>query len=42
MLVDEEKHGHAALDAGGMLFPQPIKKVMTLMSKVMTSTTSRI
>jgi ubiquinone biosynthesis monooxygenase Coq7 len=42
MLVDEEKHGHAALKAGGMLFPAPIKKVMTLMSKVMTSTTSRI
>ena len=42
MLIDEEKHGHAALDAGGMLFPAPIKKVMTLMSKVMTSTTSRI
>lgn len=42
MLIDEEKHGHSALEAGGMLFPTPIKKAMTLMSKVMTSTTSRI
>ena len=42
MLIDEEKHGHAALDAGGMLFPAPIKKAMTLVSKVMTFTTSRI
>jgi len=42
MLADEEKHGHAALEAGGMRFPEPVKKVMTLMSRVMTSTTSRI
>lgn len=42
MLTDEEKHGHAAIMAGGMTFPKPIKSVMTLMSKVMTETTSRI
>lgn len=41
MLIDEEKHGHAALEAGGMLFPESIRKAMTLMSRVMTATTSR-
>lgn len=42
MLIDEEKHGHAALQAGGIDFPAPIKDVMTVISKVMTETTSRI
>lgn len=42
MLIDEEKHGHAALEAGGLEFPQGIKTLMTLVSKVMTETTSRI
>ena len=42
MLVDEAKHGHAALEAGGLAFPEPIKKMMTLVAKAMTETTSRI
>lgn len=42
MLIDEEKHGHAALKAGGLEFPQVIKTGMTLVSRVMTETTSRI
>jgi ubiquinone biosynthesis monooxygenase Coq7 len=39
MLIDEEKHGHMALANGGVEFPKPVKKAMTLMSKVMTKTT---
>lgn len=42
MLIDEEKHGHAALEAGGLDFPQGIKKTMTLVSKLMTTATARI
>lgn len=42
MLIDEEKHGHAALEAGGLEFSHRIKTAMTLVSKVMTETTSRI
>ena len=39
MLMDEEKHGHQAQDAGGKALPAPIQDMMTLMSKVMTNTT---
>ncbi|WP_346838734.1 2-polyprenyl-3-methyl-6-methoxy-1,4-benzoquinone monooxygenase [Microbulbifer sp. SAOS-129_SWC] len=42
MLVDEEEHGHAALAAGGARFPAPLKGVMTLVSKVMTSASYKI
>jgi ubiquinone biosynthesis monooxygenase Coq7 len=42
MLIDEEKHGHMALANGGVKFPKPVKKAMTLMSKVMTKTTYHI
>lgn len=42
MKVDEERHGHTALEAGGVEFSPSIKNVMTLMSKVMTHTTYRI
>lgn len=42
MLIDEEKHGHMALEHGGVKFPQPVKKAMTLLSKVMTATTYRV
>ncbi|GAB1256487.1 2-polyprenyl-3-methyl-6-methoxy-1,4-benzoquinone monooxygenase [Aurantivibrio plasticivorans] len=42
MLLDERKHGHTALAAGGTEFPYPIKKAMTLVSKVMTSITYRV
>lgn len=42
MRTDEQQHATAALDAGGVSFPLPIKFGMTLLSKVMTKTTYRI
>lgn len=42
MLEDEARHQQSALDAGGAVFPAPIKLGMKLMSKVMTATTYRI
>ena len=42
MLVDEAKHQHAALDAGGVRFPGPVKGLMTLVSKAMTSVSYRL
>jgi ubiquinone biosynthesis monooxygenase Coq7 len=42
MLSDEAAHATKAIEAGGMVFPEPVKAVMTLMSKVMTATTYRI
>ena len=42
MLEDEERHAEHALAAGGKAFPQPIKKLMTGLSKVMTKTVYRI
>ena len=42
MRIDEEEHANSALDAGGFKFPAPIKFGMSLMAKVMTSSTYRI
>lgn len=42
MHVDEAHHADWALAAGGVEFPAPVKKVMTLMSKVMTKSVYRI
>lgn len=42
MKVDEAKHKTSALDAGGSALPDPVKKMMTLASRVMTTTASRI
>ena len=42
MHEDEARHGADALQAGGKEFPEPVKKTMTLISKVMTETTYRI
>lgn len=42
MLVDEAKHAHTALEAGGVRFPGPIKAAMSLVSKAMTKTSYRI
>ena len=42
MLEDESHHAHKALDAGGTVFPEPIKQAMTAISKVMTETTYRL
>lgn len=42
MRVDEEQHACNALDAGGLRFPGPVKFGMSLLAKVMTSTTYRV
>ena len=42
MRVDEEQHACNALDAGGLRFPAPVKFGMSLLAKVMTSTTYRL
>lgn len=42
MLSDEAAHATKAIEAGGMIFPEPVKAMMTAMSKVMTATTYRI
>jgi 3-demethoxyubiquinol 3-hydroxylase len=39
MLEDEAEHAHKAIEAGGQVFPTPVKKAMSLMSKVMTGST---
>ncbi len=42
MLVDEAQHAEMALNAGGYKFPAPVKGLMTLVSKAMTTTSYRI
>ena len=42
MRVDEIEHGQAALQAGGAVLPEPIQKMMQVMSKVMTNTAYKI
>ncbi|WP_425451591.1 2-polyprenyl-3-methyl-6-methoxy-1,4-benzoquinone monooxygenase [Marinospirillum perlucidum] len=42
MHEDEAHHADWALQAGGVEFPKPVKKMMTLMSKVMTKSVYRI
>jgi len=42
MLSDEKHHAEAALDAGGYSFPQPVKKLMTLVSGAMTASSYRL
>ena len=42
MYADEARHGTQALEAGGAEFPQPVKDVMTLISRVMTATSYRL
>ena len=42
MLVDEAKHSHTALEAGGWRFPGPVKALMSLTAKAMTKTSYRI
>lgn len=41
MLIDEKAHGTKALEAGGQVFPQQVKKFMSGLSKIMTKTTYR-
>jgi 3-demethoxyubiquinol 3-hydroxylase len=42
MRIDENEHGQAAKDAGGVPLPEPIQKMMQMMSKIMTSTAYKI
>ena len=42
MLEDEARHADAALAAGGMDFPAPVKVMMTLVSKAMTFSSYRL
>lgn len=42
MLEDEAHHSHAALAAGGLRFPPPVKHGMTLVSRLMTRTSRYI
>ena len=42
MRMDEIEHGQAAKDAGGVPLPEPIQKMMQMMSKIMTSTAYKI
>lgn len=42
MLADEARHSHTAQQAGGLQFPAPIKKAMTLVSRAMTRTSKHI
>lgn len=39
MRLDEAKHATAALQAGGGRFPEPVKKVMQTLSRLMTGST---
>lgn len=42
MLEDERRHGDLALEAGGENLPEPVKRAMTAVSRLMTSTSYRI
>jgi ubiquinone biosynthesis monooxygenase Coq7 len=42
MKLDEAKHQATAIKAGGMALPEPVKKMMALMSKIMTTVAYRI
>jgi ubiquinone biosynthesis monooxygenase Coq7 len=42
MRIDEIEHGQAAKEAGGVLLPEPIQKLMQAMSKIMTSAAYKI
>ncbi|MEM0953668.1 MAG: 2-polyprenyl-3-methyl-6-methoxy-1,4-benzoquinone monooxygenase [Pseudomonadota bacterium] len=42
MLEDERRHGEAALEAGGSDFPEPVKKAMAQVARLMTSSSYRI
>jgi len=42
MRIDEIVHGQEAKDAGGVPLPEPIQKMMQMMSKIMTSTAYKI
>ncbi len=42
MREDESRHGQEALEAGGSAFPEPVRRLMTAVSRLMTATAYRI
>jgi ubiquinone biosynthesis monooxygenase Coq7 len=42
MRIDEIEHGQAAVQSGGVELPEPVQKIMQMMSKVMTTTAYKI
>ena len=42
MQEDEARHQHNALDAGGIEFPAPVRRLMSISSKLMTRSSYRI
>lgn len=42
MRIDEIEHGQAAQNAGGIVLPEPLKKMMQAMSRVMTTSAYKI
>ena len=42
MLEDEAKHEKAALNAGGVLFPSPLRRAMSAVSRVMTEASYKV
>ena len=42
MLADEQQHAESALAAGGQQFPKPVKRLMTLVSTVMTKSSYKV
>jgi ubiquinone biosynthesis monooxygenase Coq7 len=42
MRIDEIIHGQAAKDAGGVNLPEPVQKIMQVISKIMTTTAYKI
>jgi ubiquinone biosynthesis monooxygenase Coq7 len=42
MLEDERRHGETALEAGGEDFPEPVKRAMARVSKLMTNSSYRV
>lgn len=42
MKIDEVKHAEAAIAAGGMAMPAPVRETMRMMARVMTTTAYRI
>lgn len=42
MLQDEQQHATQALEAGGVAFKGPVKRAMSLVSRLMTETTYRV
>jgi len=42
MIIDEAHHGDKAVDLGGVPLPRPVKQLMQLTAKVMTTLSYRI